>query len=49
MLGVKQETLAAGLGDDWTQKKVYLLEQKETIEPAILEQVAKILNVPAGQ
>jgi transcriptional regulator with XRE-family HTH domain len=47
MLGVKQEALAAGLGDDWTQKKVSLLEQKETIEPAILEQVAKILNVPA--
>jgi transcriptional regulator with XRE-family HTH domain len=47
MLGVKQEALAAGLGEDWTQKKVSLLEQKETIEPAILEQVAKILNVPA--
>ena len=47
MLGVKQEALAAGLGDDWTQKKISLLEQKETIEPAILEQVAKILNVPA--
>jgi transcriptional regulator with XRE-family HTH domain len=47
MLGVKQEALAAGLGDYWTQKKVSLLEQKETIEPAILEQVAKILNVPA--
>lgn len=47
MLGIKQETLAAGLGEDWTQKKISLLEQKETIEPAILEQVAKILNVPA--
>jgi transcriptional regulator with XRE-family HTH domain len=47
MLGVKQEALAAGLGEDWTQKKVSLLEQKEIIEPAILEQVAKILNVPA--
>lgn len=47
MLGVKQEALAAGLGEDWTQKKVSLLEQKETIEPAILDQVAKVLNVPA--
>ena len=47
MLGVKQEALATGLGEDWTQKKVSLLEQKEAIEPAILEQVAKILNVPA--
>mgnify|MGYP001551983140 CR=1 FL=1 len=31
MLGIKQEALAAGLGEDWTQKKVSLLEQKETI------------------
>ncbi len=47
MLGIKQETLAAGLGEDWTQKKISLLEQKETIDPPILDQVAKILNVPA--
>jgi transcriptional regulator with XRE-family HTH domain len=46
MLGIKQEALASSLGDDWTQKKVSLLEQKETIEPAILEQVAKVLKVP---
>jgi len=45
MLGVKQEALATGLGDDWSQKKVSLLEQKETIEPEILDQVAKILKV----
>ncbi|WP_431215165.1 XRE family transcriptional regulator [Puia sp. P3] len=45
MLGIKQEALAYGLGEDWTQKKVSLLEQKETIEPNILEQVAKILKV----
>ena len=47
MLGIKQEALAAGLGEDWTQKKVSLLEQKETIEPVLLDQVAKVLNVPA--
>ncbi|GAA0526692.1 helix-turn-helix transcriptional regulator [Chitinophaga japonensis] len=46
MLGIKQEALAYELGEDWTQKKVSLLEQKETIEPDILEQVAKILKVP---
>jgi hypothetical protein len=34
------------LGDDWNQKKVSLLEQKETIEPDLLEQVAKALKVP---
>lgn len=46
MLGIKQEALAYELGEDWTQKKVSLLEQKETIEPDVLEQVAKILKVP---
>lgn len=43
---MKQEALALELGDDWTQKKVSLLEAKEKIEPEILEQVAKVLNVP---
>lgn len=46
MLGIKQETLASELGDDWSQKKISLLEQKETIEPDLLEQVAKALKVP---
>ncbi|RFM26997.1 helix-turn-helix domain-containing protein [Deminuibacter soli] len=45
MLGIKQEGLAFELGEDWNQKKVSLLEQKETIEVDILEQVAKILKV----
>jgi hypothetical protein len=35
------------LGDDWNQKKISLLEAKETIEPQILEDVAKALKVPA--
>lgn len=43
---MKQEALAAKLGGDWTQRKVSLLEDKETIEPLILEQVAKALDVP---
>lgn len=47
MLGMKQEALALELGDDWTQKKVSLLEGKETVEPEVLEQVAKVLKVPA--
>lgn len=45
MLGMKQEALAQELGDDWNQKKISLLEAKETIEPGILEQVAKALKV----
>lgn len=44
---MKQETLAYALGDDWTQKKISLLEAKEEIEPELLEQVAKVLDVPA--
>ena len=47
MLGIKQEGLAYELGEDWTQKRVSLLEQKETIEQDILDMVARILKVPA--
>lgn len=47
MLGIKQKALAFELGDDWNQKKISLLEQKETVESDILAQVAKILKVPA--
>jgi transcriptional regulator with XRE-family HTH domain len=43
---MKQEALAAKLGGDWTQRKISLLEDKETVEPQILEQVAKALDVP---
>ena len=46
MLGMKQEGLALELGDDWNQRKISLLEQKEVIEPELLEQVAKLLKVP---
>lgn len=46
MLGIKQEALAYELGEDWNQKKISLLEQKESVENDILEQVAKILKVP---
>ncbi|AQX00104.1 helix-turn-helix domain-containing protein [Elizabethkingia anophelis] len=46
MLGIKQDALAYELGDDWNQKKISLLEQKESVEKDILEQVAKILKVP---
>jgi hypothetical protein len=29
MLGIKQDTLAADLGNDWNQQKISLLEQKD--------------------
>ena len=35
MLGIKQDALAADLGDDWNQQKISLLEQKETIDTSI--------------
>jgi len=47
MLGIKQERLAYELGEDWTQKRVSILEQKEVIEQDILDQVSHILNIPA--
>jgi transcriptional regulator with XRE-family HTH domain len=43
---VKQEALAMELGEDWTQRRISLLEQKEEIDDALLEQISKILNVP---
>jgi len=47
MLGIKQDALAADLGDDWNQQKISLLEQKETIDPTLLQQVATALKIPA--
>jgi transcriptional regulator with XRE-family HTH domain len=47
MLGIKQDALAADLGDDWNQQKVSLLEQKETIDPALLQQISAALKIPA--
>ncbi len=46
MLGLKQEALALEMGDEWTQKKISMLEQKETIDDGLLEQVAKGLKLP---
>lgn len=46
MLGIKQEALAFELGDDWNQKKISLLEQKEAIEPVLLQQISAALKIP---
>lgn len=46
MLGIKQEALAYELGEDWNQKKISLLEQKESIEPPLLEQISGALHIP---
>lgn len=47
MLGIKQDSLAYELGEDWNQKKVSMLEQKETIDETLLEQIAAVLKIPA--
>lgn len=47
MLGIKQDALAADLGDDWNQQKISLLEQKDTIDPALLQQISTALKIPA--
>ena len=46
MLGVKQEALAFDLGSDWNQKKISMLEQKDSIEDDILNQIAEVLKIP---
>lgn len=46
MLGIKQDALAYELGEDWNQQKVSLLEQKETIETPLLQQISAVLKIP---
>ena len=46
MLGIKQEALAYSLGDEWSQKKISQLEQKDTIETPLLEQISSALKIP---
>ncbi|OPB97923.1 helix-turn-helix domain-containing protein [Elizabethkingia occulta] len=46
MLGIKQDALAYELGEDWNQQKVSLLEQKETIESQLLQQISTVLKIP---
>ncbi|MDH7463531.1 helix-turn-helix transcriptional regulator [Chitinophagaceae bacterium 26-R-25] len=47
VFGLKQEGLAYELGDDWDQRKVSALEQKEVVDDKILELVANALKVPS--
>jgi transcriptional regulator with XRE-family HTH domain len=46
MLGIKQEALAFDLGEDWNQKKISLLEQKDIVEDDLLEAISKALKIP---
>jgi transcriptional regulator with XRE-family HTH domain len=46
MLGIKQEALAYDLGEDWNQKKISMLEQKDIIEDSLLKQISNSLRIP---
>ncbi|MEZ0183737.1 XRE family transcriptional regulator [Flavobacterium oncorhynchi] len=46
MLNIKQEALAYDLGEDWNQKKISLLEQKDVIEDNLLKQISSVLKIP---
>lgn len=46
MLGIKQEALAFTLGDNWNQKKISQLKQKESIDAPPLQQISAALKIP---
>jgi len=46
MLKIKQEALAYDLGEDWNQKKISILEQKDVIEDNLLKQISSVLKIP---
>ena len=46
MLNIKQEGLAYDLGEDWNQKKISMLEQKDVIEESLLKQISAVLKIP---
>lgn len=46
MIGMKQDALALELGEDWTQQRISLLEQKEVVDDPLLQQVAGALKMP---
>ncbi len=46
MLGIKQEALAFDLGEEWNQKKISMLEQKDVIEDDLLEAISIALKIP---
>lgn len=46
MLGIRQEALAFDLGEDWNQKKISLLEQKDVVEESLLQKISEVLKIP---
>lgn len=48
ILGIKQEALAADLGESWNQKKISLLEDKEVLEIKNLEAISEVFKIPVN-
>ncbi|MBU4537069.1 MAG: helix-turn-helix domain-containing protein [Weeksellaceae bacterium] len=46
MLGIKQEALAFDLGEEWNQKKISLLEQRDEIDVLLLQKISGALKIP---
>ncbi|WP_026715345.1 helix-turn-helix domain-containing protein [Flavobacterium daejeonense] len=46
MLGIKQKALAYDLGEDWNQKKISMLEQRDVIEDNLLRQISGSMKIP---
>ncbi len=46
MLGIKQEALAFDLGEEWNQKKISILEQKEVVDISLLQEISELLKIP---
>ncbi|MCP1995291.1 helix-turn-helix domain-containing protein [Flavobacterium sp. HSC-61S13] len=46
MLGIKQEALAFDLGEDWNQKKISILENKEVVDKSLLKDISQALKIP---
>ncbi len=44
-MGIKQDVLAYELGEGWIQKKISQLEQKESIEQPLLQQISDTLKI----
>lgn len=48
MLGIKLASLGDNLGDEWSAKKISLLEQQEIIETTVLQHIANALKLPVA-
>lgn len=47
MMGIKQDILAFELGEEWSQKRISLLETRPVIESQVLEEISAKLKIPA--